>query len=198
MVALKSGQRAAALDMPRRILDIAQELVQKRGFNAFSYADIAAQLNVTKASLHYHFPSKADLGARLIERYHTEFLSALETIEKTAANEIECLERYIKIYESVLSEGRMCLCGMMAADFETLPSRMQGALQNFFSANETWLTRILSSGRDRKHLSFSDMPGDLAHALTGALEGAMLLARSDGRSERFAVTTRLILDRLKS
>ena len=53
----------------RRALDVAERLVQTRGFNGFSYADIAEALGVTKASLHYHFPSKADLGQRLIERY---------------------------------------------------------------------------------------------------------------------------------
>jgi len=44
-------------------------LVQTRGFNGFSYGDIADALRLTKASLHYHFSTKAKLGERLIERY---------------------------------------------------------------------------------------------------------------------------------
>ena len=54
---------AATTDTPQRILDVAERLVQTRGFNGFSYADIADALKVTKASLHYHFRGKADLGA---------------------------------------------------------------------------------------------------------------------------------------
>ena len=62
-----------AADTAQRILDVAERLVQTRGFNGFSYADIAEALRVTKASLHYHFPSKAELGRRLIERYEATF-----------------------------------------------------------------------------------------------------------------------------
>ena len=68
-------------DSAQRILDVAERLVQTRGFNGFSYADIAEALDVTKASLHYHFPSKADSGRRLIERYEKTFLAALEGID---------------------------------------------------------------------------------------------------------------------
>src|ERR1700682_1229989 len=69
---------AAAPDTSQRILDIAERLVQTRGFNGFSYADIAGTLHVTKASLHYHFPAKADLGRRLIERYERHFFDENE------------------------------------------------------------------------------------------------------------------------
>ena len=65
-----------------RILSEAQRLVQMRGFNGFSYADIAETLGVTKASLHYHFPSKAELGRRLIDRYREDFLAALRAIDE--------------------------------------------------------------------------------------------------------------------
>ena len=71
----------AAPDTAQRILDIAERLVQTRGFNGFSYADIAQTMRVTKASLHYHFPAKADLGKRLIERYEANFLAALAKID---------------------------------------------------------------------------------------------------------------------
>ena len=68
----------------QRILDVAEKLVQTRGFNGFSYADIAAVLKVTKASLHYHYPGKADLGKELIERYERNFLAALDAIDAAA------------------------------------------------------------------------------------------------------------------
>ena len=55
-------------DTAARILDVAERLVQTRGFNGFSYADVASELDVTKASLHYHFPGKAELGQALIAR----------------------------------------------------------------------------------------------------------------------------------
>src|SRR3954463_9659229 len=93
---------APAADTAQRILDVAERLVQTRGFNGFSYADIAAALHVTKASLHYHFPAKADLGARLIERYERNFLAALAKIDAQAKGPRDKLRRYVAIYDAVL------------------------------------------------------------------------------------------------
>src|SRR5688572_31170640 len=125
-----------AADTAQRILDVAERLVQTRGFNGFSYADIAEALRVTKASLHYHFPAKADLGRQLIERYERNFLAALERIDAGTGDALEKLRRYAALYEGVLRDQRMCLCGMLAAEFGTLPEPMRVELRHFFDANE--------------------------------------------------------------
>ena len=75
-------------DTSQRILDIAERLMQTRGYNSFSYADIAQSLRVTKASLHYHFPTKGELGQRLIQRYRQAFLRALENIDGSGADSL--------------------------------------------------------------------------------------------------------------
>src|SRR6185436_19902533 len=106
---------AAVVDTPQRNLDIAERLVQTRGFNGFSYADIAEAMSVTKASLHYHFRSKADLGKSLIARYEKNFLAALAQIDDESKDAGDKLRRYAAIYGSVLGDDRMCLCGMLAA-----------------------------------------------------------------------------------
>src|ERR1700689_3384240 len=121
------------------ILDVAEQLAQTRGYNGFSYADIAVELGVTKASLHYHFPSKAELGRALIERYGHSFGAALEAIDERTREPREKLRQYVGLYESVLSNERMCLCGMLAAEYSTLPTPMQEELKSFFDANERWL-----------------------------------------------------------
>ena len=45
-----------------QILELANKYIQKVGFNAFSYSDLANEIGIKKASIHYHFPSKTDLG----------------------------------------------------------------------------------------------------------------------------------------
>src|ERR1035438_6204275 len=85
------------------ILDVAERLAQTRGYNGFSYADIAAQLGVTKASLHYHFRTKATLGRALIERYRALFGVALDAIDHEANEPHEKLQQYVGLYNSVLS-----------------------------------------------------------------------------------------------
>ncbi|HWI98719.1 MAG TPA: TetR/AcrR family transcriptional regulator [Burkholderiales bacterium] len=178
-----SGQNGG--DSAQRILDVAERLVQTRGFNGFSYADIAEALDVTKASLHYHFPSKADLGRRLIERYEQTFLAVLKGIDATGAAPREKLKRYARIYADVLRDNRMCLCGMLASDYATLPKSMKENVKQFFDENEQWLVAVLEQGRKSGALEFKGSPLDLARVIVGSLEGAMMLARSYGEPARF-------------
>ena len=173
------------VDTSQRILDTAERLVQTRGFNGFSYADIATTLGVTKASLHYHFPAKAKLGQRLIERYEKNFLAALDTIDQTSTTAREKLQRYAKIYADVLRSNRMCLCGMLAAEYATLPKPMKEEMKHFFDENERWLTAVLKHGQKARELKFSGPAHEVARALVGSLEGAMMLARSFGEVSRF-------------
>lgn len=180
-------------DTAGRILAEARRLVQTRGFNGFSYADIAAALGVTKASLHYHFASKAELGRLLVERYSADFLSALAGIDARHASARDKLEAYVDIYAGVLAQDRMCLCGMLAAEYATLPVSMKAAIGAFFAANEAWLARVLRDGREGGELAFTGDPDDNANALTGALEGAMLVARVRGVADRFRASADLLL-----
>ena len=172
-------------DTSRRILDIAERLLQTRGYNAFSYADIAQALHVTKASLHYHFPTKAELGKRLIERYGLTFLQALEMIDRTSADASEQLRRYVEIYVNVLRNDRMCLCGMLAAEYATLPKPMKAELKHFFDENERWLVAVLEEGQAKSKLHFTGSAREVAQLLVGSLEGAMMLARSYNDVARF-------------
>jgi TetR/AcrR family transcriptional repressor of nem operon len=179
----------------QRILDVAERLVQTRGYNGFSYADIAQTLRVTKASLHYHFPAKADLGARLIERYERNFLAALATIEAEGRGARDKLRRFAAIYEDVLRDNRMCLCGMLAAEYATLPKPMREDMRHFFDENERWLVAVLQQGKRDKSLAFSGSAADAARALIGALEGAMMIARTYGDPKRFtSVADRVLAD----
>ena len=187
---------AIATDTPQRILDIAERLVQTRGFNGFSYADIAGAMHVTKASLHYHFRGKADLGKRLIERYEQNFLAALAKIDAESADARERLRRYAAIYGEVLQDDRMCLCGMMAAEFGTLPETMREVMRHYFDENERWLAGVLREGKREKKLKFAGSAADAAQALIGSLEGAMMIARSYRDPARFKMVSERILAEL--
>jgi TetR/AcrR family transcriptional repressor of nem operon len=189
----------ATLTTPaERILDVAERLAQTRGFNGFSYADIAAELAVTKASLHYHFPSKAALGRALIVRYHVAFSGALEAIGQQSRNARAKLQRYVALYDSVMRDDRMCLCGMFAAEYLTLPKAMQDELRRFFDSNEAWLSAVLEDGRRAGELSFWDPPQDRARVFLGALEGAMLVARSYQDDQRFRSAAEHLLRDLRA
>ena len=168
-----------------RILDVAERLVQTRGFNGFSYADIASELGITKASLHYHFAGKAELGEALIVRYGERFAEALAAIDGSDADARAKLEAYVDLYGEVLRGQRMCLCGILAAEYQTLPEPMRAAVIGFFDDNEAWLTGVLEQGQAAGTLSLCESASHSARMIVSGLEGAMLVARPYSDLDRF-------------
>jgi TetR/AcrR family transcriptional repressor of nem operon len=184
-------------DTPTRILDVAERLVQRRGFNGFSYADVASELRITRASLHYHFAGKAELGEALIERYANSFAEALDQVDRRVADAPGKLEAYAELYAEVLRRQRMCLCGMLAAEYETLPEPMQDSVIRFFDFNEVWVEKVLEQGERDGTLHVEGALTETARAIVSALEGAMLVARPHGDSARFQATTDRLLASLR-
>jgi TetR/AcrR family transcriptional repressor of nem operon len=192
-----------------RILDAAERLVQLRGFNGFSYADIAAELGITKAALHYHFAAKADLGLALITRYAGRFAEALAGIDRVGADcadedradedrteplrPARRLAEYAALYLRVIQDGRMCLCGMLAAEYLTLPQPMRDAVAGFFDENEAWLEKVLAEGHADGSLRFPGTARESARVVIAALEGAMLTARPYAGAERFRAVAASVL-----
>ena len=178
------------------VLDVAERLVQVKGFNGFSYADAASELGITKAALHYHFAGKAELGEALIKRYAERFSAALKEIDAQGLDAPAKLRAYADLYHGVVRNQRMCLCGMLAAEFQTLPEAMQRAVLRFFDDNETWLVAVLERGRRDGTLRFTGAPRDAARTIVGGLEGAMLVARLHDDPDRFSAAADRLLQAL--
>jgi TetR/AcrR family transcriptional regulator, transcriptional repressor for nem operon len=179
-----------------QILDVAERLVQERGFNAVSYADIAAELKITSAALHYHFAGKAELGEALMIRYTSRFSEALAAVESRVDDAPARLYAYAGLYLEVLRKERMCLCGMLAAEYQTLPPSMQDTVVSFFADNEAWLTRVLEQGREDRTIQFGGSPSDVARMIVSSFEGAMLVARPFGDVTRFQAVADQVLGTL--
>lgn len=162
-----------------QILDIAEELVQKRGFNAFSYADIAEKIGIKKASIHYHFPSKSDLGKALMERHRINIENFLSNLSSSHADCKERLLAYLNaIFESTFKANlKMCLGGMLAADVLTLDKDIQTEIKIFFDINEKWLKKLLVEGKKKGEFHFSLEPSEIAKQILTTIEGSILLAR---------------------
>ena len=176
-----------------RILDVAERMLQVRGYNGFSYGDIATELGITRAALHYHFAGKAELGQALIERYASRFAAALAQLDATVPGPLAKLEGYAGLYTDVVSDNRMCLCGMLAAEHRTLPEPLQQAVYAFFASNTVWLRAVLEQGRAEGSLAFPGSAEDTAAMVLGGLEGSMLITRLNGDVTQFrAAAARLL------
>ncbi|MBE9030496.1 TetR/AcrR family transcriptional regulator [filamentous cyanobacterium LEGE 11480] len=162
----------------KKILDVAQEMVRTRGYSAFSYADISKQVGIRKASIHYHFASKDDLVEALVKGYQEKVQRAGDRIAKSNATPGERVVEFANLYRSGLADNQICLCAMLAADFDVLPQPIRDEVQVFFRQIETCLTSLLQQGVDAQLWVCHPSVEHEAKGLIALLQGAQLLARS--------------------
>ncbi len=182
------------MDTKEHILTSAQRLVQQRGFNGFSYADVADEVGIRKASLHHHFASKADLGVALVDMYAAQFDQALANIDQNETSALKRLDAYVEIYRSTLDSDRICMCGMLATEALTLDAAMLPKLKRFFSRNTEWLAELLAAGRSQGVFAFEGAAADHARVALSVLQGASLVCRSSGDLDAFDRTTALLVN----
>ena len=167
-------------DTRRKLLDLAETLVRTRGYNGFSFRDLADQIGIKTASIHYHFPTKGDLGEALIENEREVFASNLAQLDAAEKSPRRRLERFIRLFQSTTigCHNRMCLGAMLAVEQETWPDAVAHGVRRLFADNESWLAKLLEEGRKKRQFRFKGSADLPARFLFSALEGALLLARA--------------------
>jgi TetR/AcrR family transcriptional repressor of nem operon len=187
-----SAQPPAA-DTASRILDVAELMLQTRGYNAMSYAAIAGEVGVTKAALHYHFPTKSDLGLAVLARYRGGFTDALALIDGRRSSARERLEAYAGLYVDVLLVDRLCLCAMLAVERLTLDDTIREEVDAFLGAKHAWLASVVEQGRTDGTIGGIGSPDALAEMVLGTLEGVMLMAWARHDTDLFRRATGQLL-----
>ncbi|HEX7781239.1 MAG TPA: TetR/AcrR family transcriptional regulator [Sphingobium sp.] len=157
------------------ILSAARKAAQARGYGGLNFRDLASAVGIKAASIHYHFPSKADLGAAVAKRYWEDMSAELEATAAKAADPLVSLYRYPTIFRrSLENDNRICLCSFMAAEYDDLPESVRTEVQTFTDVNVAWLARVLASAG----VVEAEASEARARAIFAAVAGAQLLARS--------------------
>lgn len=161
-----------------KVLDAAEGLMQQRGYNGFSFDEIARLVGIKKPSIYHHFSTKAELVCVVTQRYTHRFRAALLTIEGRSARAPERLTGYAALFEQTFAvDQRLCVCGMLGAEAQSLPPEVSAEVQRFFEANLAWLTQIIAEGQAAGLIRAQPEAGALAETLLCALEGAMMVGR---------------------
>lgn len=169
-------------DNRERLEQAALAAVQRGGIKSLSFRSLADDIGIKSSSVHYHFPEKSDLTHALIERYSREFFSRLADIKSKRWGLPRKLRTFVGIFEEVASSNKLCLCGMMAAEFEQLDTANRELLGVYFRNTEKWLSDLLDTHHDELSTDISSQV--LAKSLLSGLEGALLLDRVAGSNQR--------------
>lgn len=167
----------ASGDTRDRIMTAARLTVQDRGYNGLSFRELAKDVGIKSASIYHYFPTKGKLGSALAKRYTSDFLEYLDGLLAEGLDRKACIQKYTDAFgRTVQDDNRMCLGGMMAAEFKEIPPEVRIEVVKFGEANVDWLVKVLSLGQ----LGGGDAVKSQALAIYAAVQGAQLIARSRG------------------
>ena len=178
------------------VLDAAQQMVQQRGYNAFSYHDLAHEIGIKTASIHYYFPTKGDLGKALMNRYTRQIQEDLSAVDERTADPKRKLKGFFELFAAgmCVDGGKLCLGCMLASDLLTLPDGLQDEVRVFFQGMEAWLAQVLREGRAAGVFKFTASPEKTAHVFVATLNGAMITARAFGDDKHLTESTAWLLN----
>jgi AcrR family transcriptional regulator len=169
------------------ILDLAETLLQDKGFNGFSYAHIAKELGVKNAAVHYHFPTKEDLGCAVVQRYRDRFQLWVNNARVKDLSPQEKLNWFFDIYANMRADhGKVCIAGALETEFNSIPDALRDQTQSLTGELLAWLSSTLEEGREAGVFQFTGQPADKAALILSSLQGGLQMARALG-SEKFQV-----------
>ncbi|HOO46688.1 MAG TPA: TetR/AcrR family transcriptional regulator [Deltaproteobacteria bacterium] len=167
----------------QKILDIAESLLAKKGFNGFSYKHISSLLGIKNAAVHYHFPTKSDLGVDLILRARIRFQEWAADIDSQDLKPTEKMEAFFGLYRNLLqSEGRVFFAAAVEANFKILPDEMQQEARMLVFGYISWLENVLRQGREDGQFSFQGTALEQAHMIWAILNGTVYLVQMIDKS----------------
>lgn len=181
-----------------RIIAAARQLIMRRGYNGFSYADISDAINIRKASIHHHFPAKTDLVIAVLDAWREAFAADVASLEASGADAIAQLRAYIGHWERCIADDTapFCVAGMLGAELPSLPAEVAQGVKTFFDNLTSWLEQVLESGVKGGIIKLDSSVHAEAATLVSLVYGAMLAARAYANVELFKQVTEGAVERL--
>ena len=172
----------------------------ERGYSAFSYADISEAVEIRKASIHHHFPTKSGLAVAVLRAHRQKTVEGTEELDRQIEDPWKRLHAYVQYWEGCI-RGRtvpFCVAALMAAELPSVPDEVQAEVRLHFRALSEWLERTLKAGVKAGVIKLRDSAAAEAQILMAIVHGAMLSARASGDCEVFKLVTGGALKRISA
>ncbi|MGV0680615.1 MULTISPECIES: TetR/AcrR family transcriptional regulator [Mycobacteriaceae] len=164
------------VDTRTSLIESAEHLIRARGYSAFSYADLEKRIGIRKASIHYHFPTKEDLGVSVVETYIAELAAQLEAIEADWPGALARLAAFAEMFKESRSAETLPLCGALAAEMTILPDSMQALTAKYFETHLQWIEKTIAGGVANGEIPATRDARQKALEILSLLEGASLVS----------------------
>jgi len=176
-----------------KIMNLAQDYIQIRGYNAFSYKDLAQDLKIKTSSIHYHFPKKEDLGVAITRRYTEKCIEFYGGEVPLEGNHLQQFKTYLQPFIMASESGmKICLCGALSGEGLSLPQALQAEVFQFITYQERWLASLLDSGQKAGIFSFKGSAEAMALVTFSTLQGALTISRAKNDRTHFDIVVKAI------
>lgn len=180
-------------DTRTKILDIAEDLIQRVGLNAMSYKDISEAVGIRKASIHHHFPKKEHLVDALLQRCSISYGCKYQVIVDEDDLAPAKLRKLALVFEEGLRSKKLCLVGSISTNTNTLEEHSCHILQSTIENTVSIFSAVFEQGRVERTLSFNGEKEDAGFTFFSFLVGAQTLARSRGGINIFNQATETMI-----
>ncbi|MGC7406562.1 TetR/AcrR family transcriptional regulator [Pandoraea pneumonica] len=182
------------------IADHTKQLLAAGGYHGFSYADLSERVNIGKASIHHHFPSKAELVLTVVKRHREQASEGLAALDQHVEDPAARLSAYTDYWAQCIRDGSMpmCICAMLAAELPMIPKEIADEVRNYFDDLTAWIATVLAAGVAKGQFKLRDSARVEAQTFMSTVHGAMLTARALGNAESFQTISQAAIRRLSA
>lgn len=170
-----------------QILASARNFIVAGGYNGFSYADIAGEVGIRKASIHHHFPGKVDLVRAVVVQHRERTEASMTDLESKVLDPLASLRTYAGFWAKCIEDASMpfCVCALLASELPALPPEIAVEVRAYFRFLSSWLTKVMQRGAEQGVLKFAGSAELEAETFMATVHGAMLSARAYGNPAIF-------------
>lgn len=199
MTSSRSDSQLQYSPKAQEIIRRTNELLASGGYNGFSYADIAELVDVRKASIHHHFPTKVDLVKATVALHRDAVRHGLQSLDESTADPLERLVAYCRFWAQCIEESNppICICALLAAELPAVPAEVADEVKGHFRDLHAWVASTMEEGKSKGSMQLADAPSAEASMFMASIHGAMLAARAAGDASLFSEIAKLSTDRLR-
>ena len=177
-----------------KIIELGENLIRTKGYNAFSYQDISSELGIKNAAVHYYYPSKENLGTSIVKTNIQRFEEMVDNMHSRGFDELQQLDTFIKIYIKSHREKKLCLIGSLGPEFNTLSETTKIELKKMTELILIWLTEILKTGKEKKIFLYNEEPQNKATLIFSSLVASLQVSRISDKLDYKSMCLAIIED----
>jgi TetR/AcrR family transcriptional regulator, transcriptional repressor for nem operon len=160
-----------------QIIDLALKLIKEKGYVAFSYDDISKYFGVTKASIHYHFEKKEDLGVAVADSIVKNLQDLKVSINTPSLTVKEKLMLFIHKRAEQFTGTEICPISSLQADFESLPDALRKRVEEISRLEISIMIEIVANAQNKKTVIGLESIKSLSSMILCSIKGALIYRR---------------------